>query len=417
MAPTPTLDARLDIDFARSHFPNLANGWAFFENAGGSYVPQSVIDRVHAYMSETQVQPGASFGPSALAAERMAQGQQLMAQLINADPREVIIGPSTTANIYVLAHALRPWFEPDGEIIVTNLDHEANSGAWRRLADSGVTVKEWRFCPETGELHLEDLDKLLTERTVLVSCPHCSNITGSIIDVAGIIAKVHAASALVCVDGVAYAPHRAIDVKALDADFYVLSLYKVYGPHLALLYGKTEHLHRASAQNHFFIGDESMPLKLNPGGPNHELTAGLAGVADYFDALYHHHFEESDESFHRRAKKVYGLFAQHEETLATRLVNYLASQPRVRVLGRPTAKASLRAPTFSFVIEGRRSADFPPLVEANKVAMRNGNFYAYRCVRDFGLDPDDGVIRASLAHYNTLEEIDRLIQGLERAMA
>ena len=277
----------VNIDFVRGQFPGLGE-WALFENAGGTLVPQSVIERIGAYMTDTQVQPGAEYEASALATKRLQTSQQLIADMINASPEEIVIGPSTTMNIYVLAHALWSWFRPGDEIIVTNLDHEANSGAWRRLAELGVIVKEWLMDPKTAELEIERLADLLSERTRLVCFTQCSNITGSINDAAAIIRMVHDAGALACVDAVAFAPHRALDVKALDVDFYLFSTYKLYGPHLGILYGKREHLLRTRGQNHFFIDENNIPLKLIPGGVNHELTAGLSGIIDYLDTLHHH---------------------------------------------------------------------------------------------------------------------------------
>ena len=295
----------LDVEFARAHFPALADGWAFFENAGGSYVPRSVIERVTAYMTESQVQPGAGYAPSAAAAERMAEGRLAVAQMINADADEVLVGPSTTANVYALGHAIRPWLEPGDEVVVTDLDHEANNGAWRRLAEIGAVVKEWRVDPATAELDPAALEPLLGPRTRLVCVTHCSNITGAFNDIAAIARMVHAAGGLLFVDGVAFAPHRAIDVRALDVDFYGFSPYKVYGPHLGVLYGKREHLIAAEGQNHFFFRAGDVPDKIAPGYANHELTAGLAGIADYFDQLHAHHFALCREQLSRaRVRRV-----------------------------------------------------------------------------------------------------------------
>ncbi len=403
----------LDVEFIRGLYPDRVWDWAFFENAGGSFVPQSVIDRTTAYMSETQVQPGASFEPSALAAERMAEGQRLMAAMINADPDEVIIGPSTTMNIYVLARALRSWFGPGDELIVTNLDHEANGGAWRRLAEEGVAVKEWRVNPSTAALEIADLEALLSERTRLVCCSHCSNIVGAFNDVAAIARTVHGAGALLFVDGVAFAPHRAVDVRALDVDFYALSLYKLYGPHVGLLYGKREHLLKARGQNHFFIGESDIPLKLNPGGPSHEFTAALTGVADYFETVYSHHFPEPRNSFHDRVSALFDLFADHEVRLATRFADFLASKSSVRVIGDRTGARDEGTSIFSFLVEGTRSADLPAKVEGDRIAIRSGHFYAHRLIDSLGIDPADGVVRVSMVHYNTADEVDRLIRALD----
>jgi len=410
------LPASLDPDFTRGLYPARCWEWAFFENAGGSFVPESVIRRVTDYMTETQVQPGAGYGPSAEAAERMARGQRLMAELMGARPDEVIIGPSTTMNVFVLSKALGAILEPGDEVVVTNADHEANIGAWRRLAEGGVTVLEWGLDRDSQALEMDALDDLLSERTRLVCFGHCSNLLGGINDVARVTRRVHDAGAMVCVDGVAYAPHRALDVKALDVDFYLLSLYKLFGPHVSLLYAKREHLDRLPGQNHYFL-DSEVPLKLNPGGPNHEFTAASVGVADYFEALAAHHLDAPPNTFKGRVDAVFELIARHEEALAAPLVDFLASKKGVRLLGPGTADAGARAPTFSFTVAGRASASIPPLVEPARVAIRGGNFYARRLVEALGIaDADDGVVRASLAHYNTADEVARLIEALDRAV-
>ena len=406
----------LDLDFVRGLYPANCWDWAFFENAGGSYVPESVIERVTRYMRENQVQPGAAYEASARAAEQMARGQRLMAEMIGAEADEVIIGPSSTMNAFVLSKAFAGLLEPGDEVIVTNLDHEANIGAWRRLADHGIKALEWLLNPDTESLDPEALDGLLSENTRLVCFSHCSNVLGGINDVAAITRKVHDAGALVCVDGVAYGPHRAVDVKALDVDFYMISLYKLYGPHMSLLYGKREHLERLPGQNHFFL-DDQIPLKLNPGGPNHEFTAALVGVADYFEALAAHHLDKPPNTFHGRVIGVFDLFARHEETLAAPLVDFLTSKKGVRLLGPNTGASSVRAPTFSFTADGRPSAGIPPLLTPAKVAIGHGHFYAKRLVEALGVsEAHGGVVRASMVHYNTMDEVERLIEALDKAI-
>ncbi len=339
-----------------------------------------------------------------------------MAEMINAAPEEIVIGPSSTMNVYVLSHALRAGFKPGDELIVTNLDHETNIGAWRRLAQTGVVIKEWCMVPETAELAIEHLEALLTERTRLVCFTHCSNITGSITDVPQVTRLAHDAGARVCVDAVAYAPHRALDVKALDVDFLIFSTYKLYGPHLAIVYGKRGHLLAAEGQNHFFIGERDIPLKLNPGGVNHELTAGLAGIIDYFDALYRHHFPGRQASVQQRMRDAFQLIADHEEALAQRLVDFLLTKPKARLIGRANADKHERTPTFSFVVEGRDSADIPRRLLEHRVAIRAGDFYAPRCIEALGVAARNGLIRASMVHYNTFDEVDRLIVGLDEAL-
>jgi cysteine desulfurase family protein (TIGR01976 family) len=415
-APVPAAATiGLDLDFVRRQFPPLANGWTFLENAGGTYVPASVIERLRAYMAETQVQPAWSFGPSADAAERIRTGRRLMAELINAEPDELIVGPSTSLNVYLLAQALRPLFRAGDEVIVTNLDHEANNGAWRRLAEHGIIVREWQIDPVSGELPEAGLDALLTDRTRLVCFSHCSNVVGWVNDVAGLVRKIHAAGAMACVDGVAHAPHHAVDVKALDVDFYAFSIYKVFGPHQGLLYGKREHLLKARGQNHFFIGESDIPLKLLPGGVNHELTASLVGVADYFDALYAHHFKTPANSFGARARAVFAMVAAHEAAIVEPLLEFLRDRPGVRLIGRTTAADGRRAPTVSFAVEGRSSEEIAGALESRRIAVGWGDFYARRCVEALGLlkDGKDGVVRIGLAHYNTGEEVSNTIAALD----
>ena len=405
----------LDLDFIRGLYPSRCWDWAFFENAGGSFVPESVVNRVTQYMRETQVQPGAGYEASAKAGERIATGQRLMAEMVGARVEEVLIGPSTTMNVYVLANAFAGVLKPGDEIIVTNLDHEANIGAWWRLADRGFAVREWSLNPETEALEIDTLKGLLSDKTRLVCCSHCSNVLGAINDIAAITRAVHDAGAMVCIDGVAYAPHRALDVKALDVDFYLLSLYKLYGPHVSLLYAKKEHLEGLPGQNHFFL-DDQMPLKMNPGGPNHEFTAALVGVADYFEALATHHLDEPPNTFQGRIEAVFGLIADHEQALAMRFADFLASKPNVRWLGPKTGAAAKRTPTFSFAVKGRPAAEIPALLEPAKIAIGQGHFYAPRLLDALGLPSTKGVVRASMVHYNTMEEVERLIEGLDQAI-
>jgi len=407
----------LDVEFVRGQFPQLARGdLAYFDNAGGSLAPSSVVERMRAFMTECQVQPNGGYGPSAEATARLAEAHRLMAALINASPEEVVIGHSTTMNVYVLAQAFRPLLRPGDEIVVTNLDHEANNGAWRRLAEAGAVVKEWRVTPETAELEIETLERLLSERTRLVAFSHCSNIAGGFNDAAAIVRRVHEAGALACVDGVAFAPHRRVDVKALDVDFYLLSLYKVYGPHHALLYGKREHLMALRGQNHFFIGEDEVPLKLMVGGYDFEVVGAATGIMDYFDSLHRHHFPGSNAPLAQRLSEVYGLIARHEERIARPFADFLAAKRNVRVIGRPGADKGRRAPTFSFVVEGRDSAEIARRVDGHGVGIRHGDFYAYRLVRDLGLLARNGVVRASMLHYNNSDDVARLIRALDEAI-
>jgi cysteine desulfurase family protein (TIGR01976 family) len=320
--------------------------------------------------------------------------------------------------VYVLAQALASRFQPGDAIVVTNLDHEANIGAWRRLARQGIEIREWRFRPETMRLELEDLEPLLDERTRLVCFTHVSNVVGAIHDVAAIARKAHAAGALVCVDGVAYAPHRLIDVKALDVDFYLASLYKVYGPHLGLLYVRRALLAELENQNHFFLGANELAYKLEPGYVNHELTAALPGILEYFEALALHHHgaaAEVDDTTARLAR-VFDDITAHEERLVTPLLAFLSARPGVRVLGPASPAAAGRVPTVAFTVEGRHASEIPARLDQEHVAIRWGDFYARRAIDALGLGERGGVVRVSMVHYNTEDEVTRLIETLDRVI-
>lgn len=403
----------LDVDFVRGHFPALHQGWTLFDNAGGSAPTRGVIDAVAEFLARWPVQLGASYELSQEAEARVTAGHRAMEEWIGAAPGTVVLGPSTTANMKLLATALRPLWREGDEIIVTNADHEANIGPWRRLEATGITVREWCVNPETACLDLEDLDALLGERTRLVAVTHSSNLVGAILDLAEVSRRAHAAGALVCADGVAYAPHRRPRVVEWDVDFYALSLYKTYGPHLGLLYGKREHLLAAHGQNHFFHAEDDVPRKLEPGNACHELAAALPRLPAYFDQLAgHHHLPPGEPG---RAA-VADLIAEHEERLAAPLVEFLEQRRGVRILGPATPDRRIRVPTVSFTVDGRPSSQIPPLVDPHKIAIRWGHFYAYRLARDLGLLEHDGVVRVSMVHYNTPEEVQRLIEVLDRVL-
>ncbi len=405
--------ATLDLDFVRRQFPNLANGWTYFENAGGSYVPRQVIERINAFLTGSQVQPGPGNALSALSEARLTDARRAMAEMINARSEELVLGPSTTLNVYVLAQALRSLFAAGDEIVVTNQDHEANSGAWRRLEEFGLVVREWRIDPASGQLDPAALAPLLSERTRLVCFPHVSNIVGEINPVARIAAEARGVGALTCVDGVAYAAHRPIDVEALGVDFYLFSLYKIYGPHIALLYARQDCMARARNQNHYFH-ENNLPEKLNPGGLNYEAVASLSGIADYFEAVYGHHFDQPENSLAGRLARVFDLFARQEAAIVERFCGYLAGKPEIRLIG--GGPGETRLPTFSLVVPGRRPADLVEALGRERIAANHGHFYAPRCLEGVGVDPEEGVLRISMVHYNTLDEVDHLVDALEKIL-
>ncbi len=405
-----------DLTFIRRQFPNIAD-WAFFENAGGTFVPAAVSDRIYDYMRRCQVQPGAHYPASVLAAERIDRSHKKLAAMINADRHEVIIGHSTTLNVYILAHALRPCLQKGDEIIVTNLDHEANNGAWRRLEECGAVIREWKINPQTASLGgIRQLESLLTNRTRLVACTWCSNITGEINPIKEIAASVHAADALLCVDAVAYAPHRALDFANSDADFMLFSLYKLYGPHLGVLCAKNEQLRKLPNQNHFFLAESVPESKLQPGGYLHETAASIECIADYFDCVHQHHFGCTDKPSGERYAEVFELIKGHEDELSRSWMDWLNSQPQVRLIGPPAVHCAQRVPTFSFAVDGRSSQQIAQELGIRGIGVGAGHFYARRCLDAVGVDASDGIVRVSMAHYNSAQEVERLIAALSELL-
>jgi selenocysteine lyase/cysteine desulfurase len=229
-------------------------------------------------------------------------------------------------------------------------------------------------------------------------------VVGTIHDVAAITKRVHEAGARVCVDGVAYAPHRRVDVKQLDVDYYFLSLYKVYGPHLGLFYGKREHFIEARNQNHYFFDEEKIPAKLMPGNVSHELAVSLPGIIEYLEGQG----DDLDDAFAR--------FAAHEEAIGGRLLDFLDSRGDVKIIGRRDPNRARRVPTITFTVDGRNADELPGPCTEDLVAINAGHFYAPRAIDGLGLTGRGGVVRASMVHYNSIEDVDRLIGALDRVL-
>jgi cysteine desulfurase family protein (TIGR01976 family) len=404
----------LDIPFIRKHFPALNNKWSYFDNAGGSQVAQQVADRLVDYLLNTNVQLGASYETSVISGQRVEDSQQKMAEYINASTAdEIVLGSSTTMLLQNLSKAMEATLKPGDEVIITDCDHEANVGPWIRLAQKGVNIKMWRLNQDNFRLELDSLGKLMTDKTQLVAFPYASNILGTINPVKEITRFVHDRNAKVCVDAVAYAPHRAINVAELDVDYLVFSFYKVYGPHYSLLYGKKMHLEKLPGINHFFIGNDEIPYKLQPGNVNYELAYSLLGVIDYLEAVYKHHWNDKVE-FRSNIEKVFDLFALQEEKLAALLLDFLNAKKNVRIIGETSSSKDIRVPTISFVVNGVNSSSIPALVDKHNLAIRYGDFYARRLIESLDLLEKDGVIRVSMVHYNTVEEVQELIKVLDQ---
>lgn len=407
--------AMLNLDRIRSEFPALSNDCIYLDNAGGSQVLRCVADRIRDYLLTTSVQLGASYAKSLEASQKVLVARRSVALLINAaHDEEVVMGGSTTGLMFLLTQAIRPSIRAGDEIIVTNTDHEANIGGWMRLAEAGATMKIWQVNLDSLQLELADLDKLLTPKTKWVAMTHASNVLGTINPVSAVADRAHAAGARLCVDGVAYAPHRLVDVQASGADVYVFSFYKVFGPHYAVLWGKRDFLLGLPTLNHHFIGAEVLPYKLQPGNVNFELSYGCVGIGDYLSTIGR---DLGGIGTDRAAMQLaFDHFARHEDTIAEQLLAYLRGKSGVRIIGQPGVANGDRVPTISFVVTGKPSESIVRHMDQFNIGIRFGDFYARRLIATLGLADQGGVVRVSMAHYNTKDEIDTLIQRLDEVL-
>jgi selenocysteine lyase/cysteine desulfurase len=404
----------LDIDFVRAQFPAFSeptlHSLPFFENAGGSYPCRFVTERLERFYRERKVQPYGPFDASRIGGEEMDEARRRLAEFMGVDTDEVSFGPSTTQNTYVLAHAFRQWLSPGDAIVVTNQDHEANTGPWRRLEADGIEVREWRIDPDTGHLDPAALPPLI-DGARLLCFPHCSNVVGEINDVAGITRLAHAAGAFVCVDGVSYAPHGLPDVDALGADVYLFSAYKTYGPHQGIMVIRRALGETLPNQGHFFNGS-SLYKRFTPAGPDHAQVAACAGMADYIDAL-HSHLGLAHAEPRKRAGAVHDAMRRRETRLLRPLMDHLASRSSLRVVG--PAEPERRAPTVA-VLSDKRGEELAAKLATHGVAAGGGDFYAVRPLEAMGIDPAHGVLRLSFTHYTSDEDIDRLITALDHVL-
>lgn len=408
----------MDIEFVRNQFPALEREFTFMDNAGGSQTLKKVTERISGYLLHHNVQLGASYKVSREAGEKLTYATKQVSKYINAGrPEEVVIGPSSSMLLRILSICISKQWQEGDEVIVTNTDHEANVSPWTDLKEKGIKVKIWKANPESLELEISDLNKLLTKRTKLVAVTHASNILGSINPIKEIAKTVHKAGALICVDGVAYAPHRRVDVRKLDVDFYVFSWYKTYGPHLAVMYGKYNQLYKMDGINHYFFTKKDVPYKFQPGNLNFELTYSLLGITEYFEQLFKHEFpREKKIDFQQKMDKIFEHIGRHEERISKPLINYLAEHPDIKIIGKDTADREQRVPTISFVHRKMKSDEIVEKVDDYRIGIRFGDFYAKKLIEDAGLKEKNGVVRVSLVHYNSLDEVKRLIWVLKKVI-
>ncbi len=407
----PHAAPELDLAHVRANFPAFdaerlgADAGRHFENAGGSWPCRPVVERLHRFYLDTKVQPGHPYPVAQRAAEQMAATGPRLADWLGVAADEVHVGPSTTANTVVLAEAFRTALPAGAAIVVTQQDHEANSGPWRRLAAHGFELREWTVDPATGRLATAGLERLLDDDVALVAMPHASNVVGEENPVADWCRLVSAAGATSVVDAVASAPHGLPDVGELGADVLLFSSYKTFGPHQGVMTVRRGLYDRLPNQGHFFNAD--VPgRKLVPAGPDHAQVAALQGVADHLDGLDAHHFPGADASPAARRARVADLLRGHERPLVARLLAGLADLG-LEVVGPDDAARHVA----TVAVRTRRpAAEVAADLGQRGVWCAGGHFYAWRLCEAIGVEPTHGVLRFSFVHYTSTDDVDRVLQ-------
>ena len=422
MAIDPIRHETFPVDVLRAEFPALQNApsTVFFDNAAGAQVPGRVLDAVNRHLLEHNVQRGGRYPQSLAVDATITRARAQVAALLNARrPEEIAFGMNATSFIRTVSLAIGQMLGKRDEIVVTDLDHEANVATWLALMRMGARIRWWHVRKD-GRLHPDDLGALLGARTRLVACTLASNAIGSVVDVRAVAGLAHAVGAELFVDAVQYAPHGSIDVQALGCDYLVCSGYKIFAPHMGFLWGRYAALCALPTFREDFIPDEP-PGKLEAGTFIYENVAGMAAAVDYLASVGRRLSGGSDSIDPNTLREdcrvaMQGIQA-YERTLSTAVLE------RLRALGAEIygiadpAHVHERVPTVSFNLPGCAPAEVASAAAAAGIGIRDGHMYSPRLMRRLGLPVDTGAVRVSLAHYNTVQEIDRLGEVLERLRA
>ncbi len=404
----------LDLNYVRKNFPAFSapqlEGQRFFENAGGSYMSQQVINRFNDYFQNRRVQPYYSFEASKNAGSEMDLAYVRFAEYLNVDASEILFGPSTSQNTYVIANALTSSLRAGDTVIVSGQEHEANSGAWRQLSKLGVNIRTWPISKLDGRLNLKDLHALMDTSVRILAVTHCSNIVGEINPISEISKIVHSFSSILIVDGVSFCPHGLPDIEKLGADIYLFSTYKVYGPHQGIMVVREAAREMLSPQSHYFTQSDNKKW-LVPAGPDHAQIAASNGVIDYFDRLDAHHYGQNNNSTPRRVEK---LLRNAEQKIMAPLLEFISGRDDLRLIG--SAKTIDRAPTISFVSNCQSSQVISEKLAELGIMCGSGSFYANRLLEELGVRQDDGVVRLSYVHYTSEEDVVAVIKSLEKIL-
>jgi cysteine desulfurase family protein (TIGR01976 family) len=410
-------NATFPILSIRRLFPalNCGDDFIFFDNGAGAQIPQSVVDAVCHHLVSRNVQRGGRYRHSQEVDASIQQARQSVATLLNArEPSEVSFGMNATSFIRLVSLAIAEILGARREIIVSDLDHEANIATWLALQGKGVEIRWWKM-RDDGTLHVEDLEPLLSSRTRLVACAVASNAVGSIVNVKEVARMAHAAGAEVFLDAVHYAPHGVIDVQDWDCDYLVCSGYKIFAPHMGFLWGKRERLEALPTFREDFIPDE-IPGKIEVGTFVYENVAGMSAAVGYLEELGRGLLSDSSpHSTRQRLVAAMQAIRDYEATLSAKILQALTELEDVTVYGiRDVSQVQWRVPTICFNLNGVPAARVATLCAQNRIGVRDGNMYSPRLLRRMGISPQTGAVRASLVHYNTIEEIEKFVDVLRR---
>ncbi len=404
------------VEEIRSHFPSLSSGDIFFDGPGGTQVPQEVIDAVVDYYRSSNSNLHGAFATSQRTDAMLAASRAALADFLNASsPDEIVFGPNMTTLTFGISRAFGRTLNPGDEIILTRMDHDADVSPWIALEERGAVIKWIDIHPEDCTLNLADLEKHLSHKTRLVAVGGASNAVGTMNDLVSIIRLAHAAGALVFVDAVHLAPHAPIDVQALDCDLLACSVYKFYGPHLGVLYGKYGLLDQLRAYK-VRPARSQPPDKFETGTANHEGIAGARAAVDYLAWLGEKHgldFAGQGGVYTGRRlhlKKALTTIQAYERELFTRLMRGLGDIPGVQIYGiTDPARFDCRTPTVAFTIKGHTPRQIAEQLGREGIYVWEGNYYALVLMERLGLQEHGGAVRVGLSHYNTQAEIDRFL--------
>jgi len=385
---------------------------AFLDGPGGTQVPQRVIDAIGGYLARDNANTAGAYPTSRRTDAMISGARAAMADFFNCDPDEVIFGQNMTALTFALSRALGRQFGPGNEIVLTHLDHDANISPWRALEERGVTMRFADINPADCTLDMHDLARKISGHTRLVAVGYASNAVGTINNVKEAVSLARKAGALSYIDAVHYAPHGPIDVRALDCDFLVCSTYKFFGPHMGVLYGKREHLKRLQPYKVRALTNDS-PFRWEWGTLNHECIAGITACVEYLADLGHH----VDPAVQKRRAALlaaYGAIQQHERDLAERLIRGLLALPGLKLYGISDPKRfDQRCPTIAVRIEGHTPLELATMLGERGFFTWDGNYYAINLTEHLDVEKRGGFLRIGLVHYNTADEVERLLAALK----